>query len=134
MQAVELIPVLDIGYYSQELPAPALYPRKQHAAAWDEYAAPSPALTGFPEPLRPYAPGLHFYRAVDIGQGNLQKVLADHLAGCFSGEWLLAETPSLYGGYVLRLDGRNALFPQCCGELSDIIYWKRLTQAREALY
>lgn len=134
MQAVELIPVLDIGYHSRELPAPELYPREQHAAAWDEYAVRSHALAGFPEPLRPFARGLHFYRAVEVGPGNLQKVLTDHLAGYLSGEWSLAETPALYGGYVLRLDGQNALFPQCYGELSDIIYWKRLTQGHSAPY
>lgn len=128
MQAVELIPVLDIGYHSQELPAPALYPREQHAAAWDAYAAHSHARAGFPEPLHPFAPGLPYYRAAAVAPGNLPKVLTDHLAGYFSGEWPLAETCALFGGYVLRLDGQNALFPQCCGQLSDIIYWKRLTQ------
>lgn len=125
MHAVELIPVLEIYGNPSAGAAPTLYPKEQ-------YAAHSLALAGFPEPLQPFAPGLPFYRAADLGAGNLQTLLTDHLAGYCSGKWALTETCTLFGGYVLRLEGQNALFPQCCGELSDIIYWKRLAQGQHA--
>ncbi len=29
-------------------------------------------------------------------------------------------------GYVLKVNGKDVYFPQCCGDLSDIRYWEQL--------
>jgi hypothetical protein len=32
---------------------------------------------------------------------------------------------------VLRIDGKDKLFPQCCGDLSDIGYWQGIADGME---
>jgi len=131
---VELIPVLEIGCSNQGLDSPNVFPTWEHAVDWDGYAARSHAKAGFPAPLKPFAPGLFFYRATELDLGNLQKLVADHLEGYFNGEWSLEEVNTLWGGYLLRIDGTNALFPQCCGQLADIIYWEHIAKQSRSVY
>ncbi|RYU82856.1 hypothetical protein [Hymenobacter persicinus] len=131
---VELIPVIEVGYHNQSLPAPTNFPTWKYPAEWDEYTALSHAKAGFPAPLVPFVPGLGFYRAIDIELGNLAKLTVDHLQGYFDGTWALEDTCAFFGGYVLRLDGQNVLFPQCCGQLNDIIYWKHIAKYGRAAY
>ncbi|MCR5889366.1 hypothetical protein LRS06_16645 [Hymenobacter sp. J193] len=132
---VELIPALEIGFHNHLVPAPSKFPSWDYPAEWDAYAAQSHREAGFPDPLQPFTPGLFFYRASDITLGNLRKLTASHLEGYFAGDYDLLGLCSFFGGYVLRVDDHNALFPQCCGELSDIIYWKYLAKyGRPAYY
>jgi hypothetical protein len=44
------------------------------------------------------------------------------------------DTCAFSGGYILRVDGQDRYFPQCCGELSDIIYWDRLSEGQSSYY
>ncbi|GAA4380573.1 hypothetical protein [Hymenobacter koreensis] len=92
-----------------------------------EVSHPSPALV-------PFAPGLPFYRAATMELNHLKKVVADHLQGYIKGEYGADGIGSLWGGYVLRIDNTNVLFPQCCGELSDIIFWKHVALKNQNAY
>ena len=84
--------------------------------------------------VTPFAPGMPFYRTSALDIPTLEILTKAHLQGYFDGEWQLEETCTFFGGYVLRIDGQNALFPQCCGELGDIIYWKHLACYGRAAY
>ncbi|NVO86202.1 hypothetical protein [Hymenobacter terrestris] len=107
---VELVPVIEVNIQEEEV-AQAL--RK----------------------ISPIAPGTYFYRISDLDSAILIVLAKSHLKGYFNGMWTLEEVYPFFGGYVLRINDQNTLFPQCCGELSDIIYWKHLAiYARSAYY
>jgi len=72
--------------------------------------------------LKPYLPGAPFFEISSITNENLKKVLSDHTEGFRKGEYERSDVTSLFGGYVLKVDGEDKYFPQCCGELSDIAY------------
>ncbi|RSK43466.1 hypothetical protein [Hymenobacter perfusus] len=74
------------------------------------------------------------YRASDLAVESLKILSRIHLQGYFDGEWTLDEQCTFFGGYVLRLAGHDTLFPQCCGELSDIIYWKNVAKYGRSVY
>jgi hypothetical protein len=38
------------------------------------------------------------------------------------------------GGYVLKVDGQNKYFPQCCGELSDIKFWESISNSKDSYH
>lgn len=84
--------------------------------------------------IPPFAATTPFYRISDIPLGAIKALAKAHLQGYFDGKWTIDEQCSFFGGYVLRIDGQNALFPQCCGELSDIIYWKHLAKYNRNAY
>ncbi len=123
---VELIPVLEIGYNNQGIQAPDKYPYWQNPTLWDAYHAECYAKAGFRDELFPYLSGASFYRLTEISAGNLAKLATDHTAELRAGSWAREATCGLFGGYVLRIDGEDVFFPQCCGDLSDIGYWQRL--------
>ncbi|MCB2378978.1 hypothetical protein LGH70_15360 [Hymenobacter sp. BT635] len=82
----------------------------------------------------PFSPGLPFYRTTDLTPSAVLALTKAHLQSYFAGTSTLEEQLSLYGGYVLRIDGQNALFPQCCGQLADIIYWKHVAKCGTDAY
>lgn len=125
-RAVALIPVLELGYGNQGVEAPQKYPYWENTALWDAYHAACYTAAGFPDELRPYLPGGRFYRLAAVTDRNLAKLVTDHTADFRAGMWTREEACGLFGGYVLRLGEENIFFPQCCGQLSDIVYWERL--------
>lgn len=44
------------------------------------------------------------------------------------------ELAEFYGGFVLKVDGVNVFYPQCCGSLTDLEFWKDLAHGKEAQY
>ena len=51
-----------------------------------------------------------------------------------AGKYEREQASALFGGYVLRIDGHDKYFPQCCGDLSDIHYWEKLTNGKDGFY
>ncbi|MBO0356356.1 hypothetical protein J0X19_00225 [Hymenobacter sp. BT186] len=84
--------------------------------------------------ISPFAVNTPFYRITDIPLGAIKALAKAHLQGYFDGERIIEEQCSFFGGYVLRIDGQNTLFPQCCGELSDIVYWKHVAKYNRGAY
>ena len=123
---VTLVPVIEIGYNNQGIEAPTKYPYWKNTALWDAYHAACYAAAGFPDELLPYLPGASFYHLAAITDRNLAKLVKDHTAELRAGVLTREQACAFFGGYVLRVGNEDVFFPQCCGRLSDIVYWERL--------
>jgi hypothetical protein len=131
---VTLIPVLEIGCHNQAIDAPTKYPYWENTAAWDAYHTACHAAAGFQDELRPYLLGSCFYRLPAITDSNLAKLAKDHTAELRAGNLEREQACAFFGGYVLCLGEENVFFPQCCGQLSDIVYWERLAAGTASYY
>ncbi len=123
---IELVPVIEIGYNNQGLPVPPKGPYWEHAELWDMYNAASYQKAGFRDDLPPYLPGSSFYRLTDITDNNLVKLVKGQTEEMGNNNNSRDFVSPFSGGYVLRIDGLDMYFPQCCGDLSDIRYWENL--------
>ncbi|MFZ2283027.1 MAG: hypothetical protein WAV86_04055 [Lutibacter sp.] len=79
-----------------------------------------------------YEQKLQFYRIQDINNDDLSELIKDHTEGFRNGEYEREQASALFGGYVLKIDGINKYFPQCCGDLADIKYWDRLSNGQDS--
>lgn len=132
---IELIPVVEIGYNNQGVSAPDKYPYWDNSEIWDVYHEEYYQKAGFKDKLTPYLKGSSLYKLSDISENNLTKLTIDHTQEMRDGKNKRPQdTCALSGGYVLRVDGHDKYFPQCCGELSDIIYWDRLSNGQSSYY
>lgn len=131
---IELIPVIEIGYDNQDVPAPDKYPYWEYPELWDRYNSECSRRASFKDSLTPYLAGSRFYRLSDITHNRLTKLVIDHTQGTRDGEYGREQACALSGGYVLRIEGRNIYFPQCCGDLADIQYWRNLASGKEHSY
>jgi hypothetical protein len=131
---VELIPVIKIGYNNQDIPTPDKYPYWDYPELWDKYNSDSYKKAGFKDEIKPYLPGSLFYRLSDITDYNLTKIVIDHTQELRDGKYEREQASALFGGYVLRIDGQDKYFPQCCGDLADIEYWERLSNGQISYY
>ena len=129
---LELIPVIEIGYNNQDVPAPDKYPYWEYPKLWDKYNSDSYKKAGFKDELKPYLAGSSFYRLSEITDGNLAKLVIDHTQAMRDGKYGREQASAFFGGYVLRFDGQDKYFPQCCGDLTDINYWENLAQGKES--
>ena len=125
---IELMPVIEIGYNNQGVQVPDKYPYWEHSALWDKYHNDSYLIAGFKDSLKPYLSGSSFYRLTDISDENLKKLTVDHTQD------LKEQSCSFFGGYVLKIDGQDKLFPQCCGLLADINFWGKISQGQQSYY
>ncbi len=132
--AVELMPVVEIRYNNQGFPTPDKYPYWEHAELWDKYNSDRYKKAGFIDELIPYLAGSSFYRLFEITANNLNKLVIDHTLEIRNGKYEREQTSALFGGYVLRIDGQDKYFPQCCGDLSDIHYWDKLSNGKDGFY
>lgn len=128
---VELVPVIEIGYNNQGVPSPDKYPYWEFPVLWDKYHSDTFKKAGFIDDLRPYLAGSSFYRLSEITDDNLNKLMIDHTKDLREGKYERAQASPFFGGYVLRIDGKDKYYPQCCGDLSDINYWNNLTKRRK---
>lgn len=131
---VELIPVIEVNYEDSEIIAPNKYPYWEYPELWDKYHSDCYEKAGFKGKLTPYLSGSSFYRLAAIPDTKLAKIVIDQTQGLRDGIYSRAETCSFFAGYVLRVDGQDKFFPQCCGELSDIIYWDRVSNGIHSYY
>ncbi|CAN5240689.1 hypothetical protein BH09BAC4_BH09BAC4_42110 [soil metagenome] len=132
--AIELIPVIEIAYGNQGVSAPDKYPYWENSEAWDKYNEEIYFKAGFKDKLMPYLEGSSFYKLPDISDDNLVKLVSDHTQGIRDGKYEREQACTFFGGYVLKIDGQNKYFPQCCGELSDITYWDRVANGQSSYY
>lgn len=128
---VELIPVIEIGYNNQDVPTPGKYPYWNYPELWDKYNNESYKKAGFIDDLEPYLAGSSFYRLSEITDNNLKKLVTDHTQELRDGKYEREQASALFGGYVLRIDGQDKYFPQCCGDLADLQYWENLASGKE---
>lgn len=131
---VELIPVIEIGYCNQGITFPDKSPYWKYPDEWQCYLDKCYEKAGFTDKFTPYAKGSGFYRASDISDNNLLRIINDHLSFLEEPETSEEQVCALFGGYVLKIDGENKLFPQCCADLSDIAYWKALNNRETPVF
>lgn len=130
----KLIPVIEIGYNNQGVPVPEKYPYWHNAEIWNSYHDACYKKAGFTEKLIPYLKGSAFYRLQDISNNNLKKLTIDHTQELRDGKYERQQTSTFFGGYILHINGQDKYFPQCCGGLSDIIYWNKLSLGEKSNY
>ena len=131
---VELIPVIDIGYNNQDVKAPGEYPWWENIEVWDKYHKECYSKAGLKDDMEPYVKGSSYFKIDEISKENLIKLTKDHTKELRRGEYRREDVCTFFGGYVLRVDGQDKYVPQCCGELSDIIYWERLGNGQQSYY
>lgn len=131
---IELIPVIEIGYNNQGIPVPDQYPYWDFPELWDKYNFDSYKKAGFKDELKPYLAGSSFYILAEITDDNLTKLVIDHTQEMLDGKYQREQASPLFGGYVLRIDGEDTYFPQCCGDLSDIHYWEKFANGENGFY
>jgi hypothetical protein len=133
---VQLIPVIEIGYNNQDVKAPEAesYPYWDNSDIWDKYHKECYLKAGFKDDMKPYLKGSSFYKLTDLSHENLVKLTKDHTEELRTGKYSREEACAFFGGYVLHVDRQDKYFPQCCGELSDIIYWERLANGSLSYY
>ena len=131
---IELIPVIEIGYNNQDVTVPDKYPYWDNSEIWDKYNDECYQEAGFKDKLTPYLKGSSLYRLNDITDYNLTKLIIDHTKEMRDAKYGREQACALFGGYVLQVDRQDKYFPQCCGELSDINYWDRLSNGKNSYY
>ncbi|MDY3318294.1 hypothetical protein PG637_02585 [Riemerella anatipestifer] len=114
--------------------APDKYPYLDNSETWENYHEECYQKAGFKDKLIPYLKGSSFYRLSDITDNNLTKLVIDHTQDLRDGKYEREQASALFGGYVLRIDGQDKYFPQCCGELSDIKYWENISNGKSSYH
>ncbi|MEZ5059061.1 MAG: hypothetical protein R2879_18660 [Saprospiraceae bacterium] len=131
---VQLVPVVEIEFEFEDLEAPEVYPNAENAPIWDAYHQKCLQKAGFEGKITPFFPGATLYSLDALSDENLAKLIKIHTSEFRDGEYDREETCGLFGGFVLKVDGEDKFYPQCCGELSDIHYWERLANAEYTIY
>lgn len=131
---VELIPVIELGYHNQGIPSPNKYPYWDNAELWDKFNSDCYKKAGFKDEFTPYLPGSSFYRLTEITDKNMTKIIIDFTQDLRGRKYEKNQGCALFGGYILRIDGEEKLFPQCCGDLGDIYYWEILSNGQDSYY
>lgn len=128
---VELIPVIEIGYNNQDITAPNKYPYWDYPELWDKFNSDCSKKAGFEDEFKPYLAGSSLYRLTDITDNNLTKIVIDHTQELRDGKYEREQASAFFGGYILRIYGQDKYFPQCCGDLADLIYWENIANGKE---
>jgi len=131
---VELIPVIEIGYHNQGIESPDFSPYWEYPDDWQTYSDKCYSKAGFTDKFIPYSKGSGFYRPKDITDSNLIKVVEDHIGTFKDGETEENDLCPLFGGYVLKIENQDVLFPQCCSDLGDWIYWHSIVKDKKSVY
>jgi len=122
---IELIPVIEITNYDQDIATPISGPYWGFADDWEAYRIATSIAAGFSEDLKPYTKGSSFYKINEINDKDLLKIIHKEIATQQTEENLGIDDleSSFYGGYILKIAGVDKYFPQCCGNLGDIEDW-----------
>ncbi len=128
---VELILVIEVGYHNQDITAPDKYPYWNYPELWDKFNSDCYKKAGFKDEFKPYLAGSSFYRLTNITDNNLAKIVIDHTQELRDGKYEREQASAFFGGYVLRIDGQDKYFPQCCGDLADLKYWENIANGKE---
>lgn len=128
---IELIPVIEITYFNSA-PSPEKGPWWEYQDDWENYAQIRLKNAGFIDEFKPYKKGSSFYEPHKLSFPNLKKLIIDWFES-FDGSNLDDILP-FYGGYVLKVDNKDVYFPQCCGDLGDIVYWEKIIKENKNCY
>jgi hypothetical protein len=132
MQTLALTPVIELGYYNQGNDMPSLREESSSSTQWMEYRKECMRLAGMPDPLPPDIPGTDFYTLGAFSGARLEWLIKQHISD------YIHEKPErinpFYGGYILSDSAGTLINPQCCGDLSDVMWWKHVCYRMECVY
>ncbi|AZA53672.1 hypothetical protein [Chryseobacterium sp. G0201] len=124
---IELIPVIEITNYDQDVPTPPSGPYWEFPDEWENYHISTNIKAGLSELLKSYSKASSFYRVNEISDADLLKIAKKEIDSQINKEEEIYQLyTSFYGGYILKIDDENKYFPQCCGKLGDIEAWEDL--------
>jgi hypothetical protein len=129
---VELITVLEVGALPASVQRPTEYDYWNYTEKWDKYHQACYVKAGFKDILKPYLAGSIFFKLSNISNDNLVKIIEKHTYELRTGVYDVEQASALFGGYVLKIDGKDKYFPQCCGDLADIRYWESLANGEKS--
>ncbi|MCU0431960.1 MAG: hypothetical protein MUC87_00740 [Bacteroidia bacterium] len=129
---VELIPVIEITSYDQEVQMPEHGPYWKFPNDWENYHRLSNIKAGYSNGLKPYAKASSFYRVSEISDVDIMKAIEREIERQQTEEKNGVEdlVCSFNGGYVLKIDNEDIYFPQCCCGLDDIREWEDLANGQ----
>ncbi|MCG2615992.1 hypothetical protein LZZ85_16970 [Terrimonas sp. NA20] len=125
---IDLIPVLHIRPSLNDIPAPAEHPFWEHTELWEQYTRKALIHEGYSIRMETYLTGFPFYSISSLLEEDVTKIVIEHTEGLRTGQFKTPDIISLDGGYVLKKNGKDKFFPQCCAELCDIHYWRSLAK------
>ncbi len=131
---MKLIPVIEIGYANQGVETLEHRPYWEYPKEWDEFNNESYKKAGFKGSFKPFDPGASLYEIGLISDDNLKKIVVDHTEELRKGEYDREQASPLFGGYVLEINGERLFYPQCCGDLGDIQFWRNISNGKESFY
>lgn len=123
---IELIPVIEISNYDQNIDFPDSGPYWKYEVEWENYNHLCNVEAGFSEFLKPYSKGSSFYKIDEISNEDLLCAIQIEIGQMEGNNEVKDLDCSFSGGYVLEIDNISVYFPQCCGSLADIREWKNL--------
>lgn len=125
---IELIPVIEITNYDNDIPLPPNGPYWEYPDDWENYRIQTNVEAGFSKDLKSYSKGASFYRINEISDEDLLKLIQNKVIFEDDDETLEIEDLNnpFNGGYILKIDGIDTYFPQCCSDLGDIEEWNDL--------
>jgi len=133
---IELIPVIEITNYNQDVPIPPIGPYWKFPNEWEEYHISANIKAGYSENLTPFIKGSSFYKISEINDKDVLKIIHKEIATQQSDENLGIddlESP-FYGGYILKIDDADKYLPQCCGNLGDFKVWVDLLDEENSYF
>lgn len=131
MQTLALTPVIELGYYNQGNDMPSLCEKSSFSTQWMEYREECMRLAGMPDPLPPDFPGTDFYTLETFSGARLEWLIKQHISDYIHEP---EQIRPFFGGYILSDSAGTLLNPQCCGDLSDVMWWKHVCYRRECVY
>lgn len=121
---VELIPVIEITNYDQDIPTPGKGPHWEYPDEWENFRISSSKTAGFSTNFRSYSKGSFLYRTSDISDADLLVLIKCKINSI--GDDTENFISAFDGGYILKINGKDKYFPQCCSGLDDIDSWNNL--------
>lgn len=122
---VELIPVIEIPCYNNELVSPQGNYRN-NAGEWQLYKQECQKIAGFTDIITAYPLGSDFYRVRDLPDATIKKLVLSILVEKDDGLPLEEMVRLFSGGLILKINGEARIFPECCCDLLSVHDWEQL--------
>lgn len=124
--AVKLTPVIELFFSNSDAVAfPKKSPYWEHADDYQKYNEQCLAHWGY-DTMLSAGKGSMFFPVTDFSFNNTDKLVKRHFAELELAQYNDDELSAIAGGYVLSINDKPLLYPQCCCSLSDISCWMDL--------
>lgn len=129
---MKLLPVIELGYYNQGIESPIFKDEDSFIKDWNEFKVNCLKKAGMPNPISPVIPKSDFFSLQSFKGENLKWLVEQHVSDSIHKDY--KGISPLFGGYALY-EGKELLFtPQCCGDMSDIHWWKHICYKKEQVF